>query len=741
MWVFLKAATALFASTSSFGPPSEQGISKDQKINSLVTEHSHDNLLSSSDAWSLGLAKAISLVGNMTIEEKVGNSPSYSWAKVERDLGTSGPRYTDFVTQFPSAFTVAASFDRELIEERARRIGREFRGKGINVELGPVTGGPLGRSPYAGRNWEAFSPDPYLSSTLSFLSVRGMQESGLITCAKHYFLYEQEPVCYGPIDDQGGRTGCVQVSAEVDDKTMRELYLPSFVETVRAGTGSIMCSYNKINGTQTCENDNALNKILKDELNFQGFDFGATHSTAPSALAGMDMELAQVVFYGKHLLKAVRKGDVPEKRLNEMAVRILTPYFAARQDTSYPSINYQSNNLADAIEADGRIYRNKHVDNRGDNPEFARKVAAESTVLLKNSGILPFKGIRRISVFGSDAAYPDTLSGCGGNLFCLVASERRYWNGTVTIGGGSGAAYSDYVAAPLEAISLKARSLGMRVDHYLHDDPAHYGAINTVASQCEVCLVFVSLFLVEGWDRDDLRLDKGGEELVKVVEKGCAGQVVVVLHIGGQVIMEDWLPFTMGRSASDWPSGNIIRKESMIDDVYPRAVFSEGLAIDYKWFDIWGIKPRYEFGFGLSYTTFEFAGLDIRQEYRPDSESVHMTKEQYEGNSSLYDTIYVARVNVTNTGKISGAEVAQLYVSYPMTEVEQPPRQLRGYSKIYLGPSQTETVDFPLRKKDLAVWDVVRQVWTIPEGEFVFWSGNSSRLLPLKVELYLNGTY
>ena len=142
-----------------------------------------------------------------------------------------------------------------MIEQRARAIGKEFRGKGINVELGPVTGGPLGRSPHAGRNWEgelcglnlyhgadssAISPDPYLSSTMSFLTVRGMQESGLITCAKHYFLYEQEPVCTGPLDDSGGRTDCTDVSADVDDKTVKELYLPSFAETVRAGTGAIM---------------------------------------------------------------------------------------------------------------------------------------------------------------------------------------------------------------------------------------------------------------------------------------------------------------------------------------------------------------------------------------------------------------------------------------------------------------------------------------------------------------------
>lgn len=167
-------------------------------------------------------------------------------------------------------------------------------------------------------------------------------------------------------------------------------------------------------------------------------------------------------------------------------------------------------------------------------------------------------------MFGTDADYPTTSSGCGPDLFCLVAAKRRYWNGTVTIGGGSGAAYADYVvsalilwspqclaahlvaplsiqSSPFEAISLRARKDKIRVDHVLQDDPAHYPAIKAIAHQSELCFVFASLFLVEGWDREHLRLDKGGEELIKTVERSCAGKVVVVLHTGGQVVVEDWV--------------------------------------------------------------------------------------------------------------------------------------------------------------------------------------------------------
>lgn len=166
------------------------------------------------------------------------------------------------------------------------------------------------------------------------------------------------------------------------------------------------------------------------------------------------------------------------------------------------------------------------------------------------------KGVKRIGVFGTDADYPPTSSGCGPDLFCTVASKTRYWNGTVTIGGGSGAAYADYIvsdtspialvyideqAAPIEAISLRARAEGIRIDTVLHDDAAHFASMDWIASQSEVCLVFVSVFLVEAWDRDQLRLDHDGEAMIKTVERSCAGQVVVVMHVGGQVIIEDWV--------------------------------------------------------------------------------------------------------------------------------------------------------------------------------------------------------
>jgi beta-glucosidase len=218
--------------------------------------------------------------------------------------------------------------------------------------------------------------------------------------------------------------------------------------------------------------------------------------------------------------------------------------------------------------------------------------------LLKNDdGVLPFKDeLRRIGVFGTDADYPSTLSGCGGDLFCFEGTHRVHWNGTVTVGGGSGAAYATYVVPPIEAISMRGRAQRMRVDHVLQNSKEHYPAIARVAGSVEMCLVAVSVFLTEGLDRVGLRLDNGGEKLIRHVADSCAGAVVVVIHAGGQVVMEDWikhpkvkavifagypgqesgnalanilwgdvnpsgrLAFTLGKREGDWPKNNILRK-------------------------------------------------------------------------------------------------------------------------------------------------------------------------------------
>lgn len=246
-----------------------------------------------------------------------------------------------------------------------------------------------------------------------------------------------------------------------------------------------------------------------------------------------------------------------------MATRILTSWLALGQKEDGRRPRYQRWNLEDTVELNNQTYHNFHEEAREpDTADFVRRVAEESHVMLKNDGVLPLTA-RSVGVFGSDADYPVTISGCGGDLFCLETTGRRHWNGTVTIGGGSGAGYATYIVPPIEGISLRGRRAGVRVDHVLKDDEAHYPAIAAVARSVQVCIVSVSLFLVEAWDRDSLRLDNGGEELIKHVAANCAGDVVVVLHAGGPVVMEDWidLPNVKGVIFAGYPgqeSGNAL---------------------------------------------------------------------------------------------------------------------------------------------------------------------------------------
>jgi len=335
------------------------------------------------------------------------------------------------------------------------------------------------------------------------------------------------------------------------------------------------------------------------------------------------------------------------------------------------------------------------------------RAVAYTPSLLKNDGVLPFSSkLRRIGVFGADADYPTTMSGCGSDLFCTEGPgpKHTHWNGSVTVGGGSCAAYATYIVPPIEAIARRGREARMRLDQVLRNDAEHYPAIRRVAASVEVCLVSVAVFLVEGRDRPTLRLDDGGEALILEVAKACAGDVVVVIHAGGQVVMEDWinhpkvkaviwagypgqesgnalanilwgdvnpsgkLAFTLGKRESDWPKHNIIRKKVRwimrtkltLQTKHLRSYFSEGLAIDYKWFDKHDIEPRYEFGFGLSYTSFSMAELAVEERHIPNKDTVQPTNEKHEGEHDLYDTVYVARVAVTNTGEREGKEVAQL---------------------------------------------------------------------------------
>ncbi|KAG8698817.1 hypothetical protein FRC09_007008, partial [Ceratobasidium sp. 395] len=718
-------------------------------------------LANGGNAWEGAFKKARDIVAKMTVEEKVnlttglgahtpcggntGEIPRFGIPSFCLQDGPTGVRPADFASQFPSQVTVAATWDRDLFYQRAYAIGSEFRDKGVHVALAPVTGGPLGRSPLGGRNWEGFSADPYLSSVGSYLSVVGFQDAGVVATSKHYILYEQETQRnqYRPFPEYNVTHHPLPISSDLGDAAFHETYLLSFAEAVRAGTGSIMCSYNRINGSYGCENPDSLNRILKGELNYQGYvmsDWFAQWTNESAPLNGLDMTMPGTGFWGPKLVELVESGDIPMARLDDMAHRILTPYYALGQDTGFPPLSFNTGGIHNKDYV-STIRGNKNVNVQRDHYKLIRKIGEESTTLLKNvrsgGGGLPLQRPQFLAVFGQDAGpNPGGLLVCGPTNLCPGGSTN---NGTNSVGGGSGATFPPYIVTPLEAIQARARQDGTQVNWLLDDHDLETAATNALIA--DTSIVFTHAYQTEGNDRDNLTLWSNGDELIKTVASQC-NNTVVVIHS-----MEDWiehpnvtavlfayypgqetgnaitsilyghtnpsgkLPFTLARSEDDYPTNGIFN-ENVTD---PHISFDEGNLVDYKWFDAKKIRPRFEFGFGLSYTTFSYRKLEIRHTPGRPLDGIHRTNEPFDGEGALYDVAWTVTADITNTGSVDGCEVVQLYLSCPEDQTSQPARSLRGFDKLCLSNGETKSAVFKLRQKDIAVWDVVRQTWTLPK--------------------------
>ncbi|KAJ7109836.1 putative beta-glucosidase [Mycena epipterygia] len=731
-------------------------------------------------SWTHEFAQAKALVDQMTIEEKVnittgytgkcvgftGEVPRLNLTALCLQDGPVGVRPARRVSQFPAGVTTAATWNRDLIAARASALGREFHDKGVNIWLGPVTGGPLGRSPYMGRNWEGFSPDSYLNGVASYLTVKHAQEQGVLTCAKHYIAYEQETFrnAFNLTEEYSVFPALEQlpISSNFDDKTAHEVYLWPFAEAVRAGSGAIMCSYNEVNQTHSCANDHTLNQMLKTELGFQGAvisDWGGTWDTESSAIGGLDISMPGTAydglfgnFYGDELTALVKNGTVSEARLDDMILRVLTPIFQHQDLDTYPQPSFDVRDLT---------VPTNNV--RRDHYKIIREIGEEAITLVKNNrksgGGLPLPApgsMRSLAVIGEDAsASPYGATSCGdGGTSCLIEN-----NGTMTTGGGSGWAYPPYTIDPLAAINAYVRIDGPDINQHLENWDLAAAALQ--ASRSETALVFINAYAKEGGDRHNLTAYSNGDALVSAIA-AVNNNTIIVMHIPGPIIVEDWidhenvtavviahlpgqesgnslvpvlwgetspsgkLPYTVAKNESDWPPNGIISDPV----VAPQSNFTEKLLVDYKWFDAKNITPRWEFGFGMSYTTFKFGNLSLTATFKADKTSIQPTAESFVQSShagnSMYDVLYTASIKVTNTGSVHGAEVAQLYISFPESE-DQPPYLLRGFDKLDLAPGKSKTATFELTRKDLSVWDVYSQQWEIPQGIFAFSAGASSR--------------
>ncbi|TKX27694.1 putative beta-glucosidase A-1 [Elsinoe australis] len=627
--------------------------------------------------WESAYSRARELVAQMTLEEKVNLTTGVGWES-ERCVGETGSvprlgirglclqdsplgvRDTDFVSVFPAGVNVAQTWDRGLAYQRGVGMGAEHRDKGVDVQLGPVAG-PLGRTPEAGRNWEGFSPDPWLTGVLFADTIKGIQSQNVMACAKHYIMNEQEHFRQIPESAGYGFNITDPVSMNVDDQTMHELYLWPFAEGVRAGVASVMCSYNQINNSHGCQNSYTQNYLLKNELDFQGFimsDWQATYSGVYAILSGLDMTMpGDIVFndgatyFGTNLTIAVLNGSVPQWRVDDMTTRILAAWYYVGRDTVDTDINFSSwtrETFGYRNYYGEQSYEliNEHRDVRQEHRNVIRQIAADSTILLKNTnGALPLTGREKLTaVFGEDAGEcalgPNGISDRGGDC------------GSLGIGWGSGTADFTNFIVPDTALGYEAVMAGRPYESITNNSALTQ--IQTLAHRTAevggVCLVFANADSGEGYiqedqnfgDRKNLTFWQGVEPVIANVTANCNNTVLVIhspgaLEIGayknnpnvtailwagmpgeqsgnaiadilyGRVNPGAKLPFTLGDTRSDYGADVLYT----VNQPVPQIQLEEGVFIDYRAFDRANITPVYEFGYGMSYTSFSYSNLQV----------------------------------------------------------------------------------------------------------------------------------
>lgn len=849
------------------------------------------------ETWQRSYKRAARLVNQMTLVEKINVTTGIGWSMgmcvgntgaVDRlgfpslclQDGPLGLRFVDNITAFPAGITVGATWNKDLMYERGQAHGLEARLKGVNILLGPAMG-PIGRLPAGGRNWEGFGSDPVLQGIAAAQTIKGIQSQGVIATAKHYIGNEQEHF------RQAWEYGTPNaISSNIDDRTLHEIYSWPFAESVRAGVGSVMCSYNQVNNSYACQNSKLLNGILKDELGFQGFvqsDWLAQRSGVASALAGLDMTMPGdglkwqdgKSLWGQELTKAVLNESVPMDRLNDMVTRIVAAWYQLGQDDiarwpnatngGGPNFSSWTDDMIGELHPGSpnskemgivnRFVPVRHTAEGGNHDEVVRKIAREGIVLVKNENeTLPLSrtatgaktraedGIFRVGLFGEDGfRNPKGINAC---------ADRGCNEGTLAMGWGSGAVELPYLVSPAKALHENFDEQSVELTDWRTNDVE---SVDGTAAAQDVCIVFINSDAGEGYlswedikgDRNDLYPQKGGDELVKTVAANCGGRdesgvplsnTIVVLHAVGPTVLEKWidepgvkavliahlpgqesgnaladvlfgdynpsgrLPYTIAKDEKDYgPSSEILR---LPNGIVPQQNFTEGLYIDYRYFDKHNITPRFEFGYGLSYTKFHIGGLFVHQlgasgeepKSRPKGiEPPHMDhavpkpesalwptnfrklkkfvypyldsvskikhgKYNYPkgydqwhqpsqagggegGNPDLYEAVLDVQASLTNLGGIAGDCVIQLYVSYPSevrdsngNEIDMPTKVLRNWEKYHLGINDRDKrtpVSIKLTRKDLSYWDVERQNWVMPHGEYRVWMGFSSRDLPL----------
>ncbi|GEK22415.1 beta-glucosidase [Cellulomonas xylanilytica] len=606
-------------------------------------------------------------------------------------LGNSVP-----ATCFPTAAALGSSWDVDLLTRVGEALGRETRANDVAVLLGP--GVNIKRTPLCGRNFEYVSEDPVVAGELATAIVRGIQSQGVGTSLKHYAANNQE-------------SDRMRVSAQIDERTLREIYLPAFERVVtKAQPWTVMCAYNKVNGTYASEHHELLTAILRDEWAFEGLvvsDWGAVHDRVPALAAGLDLQMpAAGPRPDEEVVAAVRDGSLDAGVLDVAARRVLQ--LVAK---GLPAVGSD-----DTFDVDAHH-------------ELAREAAAAGSVLLKNEGgLLPLASTDGVVVVGEFARTP------------------RYQ------GAGSSQVNPTRLDAPLDALRAAGGELPFAAGFTIAggpagDDDALLAEAVSVARGAGTVVVFLGLpgpDESEGYDRPRLGLPDNQVALLRAVAE-VNPRVVVVLANGSAVsvtgwrdaapaILETWLGGQAGGSAvADLllgvrtPSGKLTETIPLrIEDTpafgnFPGEAgvvrYGEGVLVGYRWYDTRAMDVAYPFGHGLSYTTFGYDGVT----------------------ASADGTDVSVRVTVTNTGPVAGAEVVQVYVRDPEASVLRPVRELKAFRKVALEPGESQEVSFTLGARDLSYWHPGLHRWVVEGGEFVVEVGASSRDLRGSASLTVEG--
>ncbi|MGB7601821.1 MAG: glycoside hydrolase family 3 C-terminal domain-containing protein [Candidatus Sulfotelmatobacter sp.] len=657
-----------------------------------------------------------------------------SWAGPSSETNAEVAKKTVTTTAFPAGIAMAATWDTDLLQSEGKAIGQEVKAVGRDMILGPTVN--INRTPLWGRNFEGYGEDPYLTSRLAVAYIKGVQSEGVIATVKHFAANNQEFERH-------------RMNAVVDERALQEIYFPAFKAAVQeAGVWSVMSAYNKLNGVYCAENESLLKDVLQKQWDFKGFvvsDWGSTYSTAGTVNAGMDLEMP-----GGEPMKAWMKRPrtqesgnsggwlVPEKVLAEISAGKI----------SKATIDDNVGRILRVIFVSGQFDSPHTATSEIDTPEeraVARKAATESIVLLKNSGdLLPLDSskIHTLVVIGPNAAVARTG------------------------GGGSSLVTPKYSIAPLQGIQDRAGQR-IQVSYALgtamegedpNKDPGkdtteareqlRNEAVNA-AAKADAAVIVVGRspkFESEGFDIKSLDLPAGQDDLIEAVAK-VNKHTVVVINAGGPVLMSKWIdevPAIVDMWYGGQEGGNAIAdvlfgeadpsgklpvsfvkewQDSPAYGHYPgenlQVDYAEGIYVGYRYFDKQRIEPLFPFGYGLSYTKFEYSPLKVSPSDVASGNPVEVS------------------VRVRNSGSRPGAEVVELYVHDGHSSVDRPIQELKGFQRIELAPGESKDVRFTLDRSAMAFYSTAKKDWVTEPGQFDVLVGASSRDIRVKGKFFL----